>query len=968
MWNLGLFAFAQPWILLALAGLPLIWLLLRLTPPAAKRFSFPAIRLLTGLNTPEETPARTPWWLLLLRLLIVALIIIGLAQPLLNPSDRLAGKGPLLLIIDNGWSAAQSWPDVKAEADRVLGQAERENREVILITTAPTIASMTSQQNPTNNQNQSDARPPIASPKLPAGEARRQLAALAPHPWPSDRASLSAQLSEISLDEQVQVVWLSDGLKSSTISDLDADLANQLLRLGPTNLMAPQEAGLAHLLLPPRSLGGELVLRAQRAWTEGPGLITLRATGDDGETIAQVPLQFETGEAIGTVSLDLPAELRNRITAIRIAGEESAGATLLIDERWRRRPVGLVGPKSDSSPQPLLSEDYYLSRALEPFTELRKGSVEELLARDLAVLVVSDGANPLSPAEESLIAPWVRNGGLLLRFAGPNLAQAEASSLLPVQLRGGDRVLGGVLTWDSPAQLAPFEPQSPFANLAVPEEVVIKRQVLAEPSLDLAEKTWAKLSDGTPLVTAAKEGDGWTVLFHISANTEWSELPIAGLFVEMLERVLNVSQGVAGQGQESLAPIATLDGFGRLTAPAPEVLPWVLESDREDGDQAGEDAAADASSSALSLETPLGPRHPPGYYGSKEQRVARNLGQEELSLAPLTGLPDGILQSPYDQVRELDLKPWLLLAAFALLLVDFFISLLLRGHLPIGRGPLSATTSLMVFSASLSAGLIATSLLTAGPAMAQSSSGVSDYEDRRALEATLVPRLAYVVTDVSHIDDVSRAGLFGLTLVLQRRTSVEPGPPLPVDLEQDDLSFFPLLYWPVTPEQPLLSDRAKDKVNDYLKNGGTILFDLRDPSAGSQILGQSSEGSQNLQRIAEGLDIPNLEPVPPDHVLTKAFYLLQDYPGRYTGGTLWVESGENASNDGVTSVVIGANDWASAWAVNSVGQPVNVLVPGGPHQREFAYRFGVNLVMHALTGNYKADQVHIPFILERLGQ
>jgi hypothetical protein len=108
--------------------------------------------------------------------------------------------------------------------------------------------------------------------------------------------------------------------------------------------------------------------------------------------------------------------------------------------------------------------------------------------------------------------------------------------------------------------------------------------------------------------------------------------------------------------------------------------------------------------------------------------------------------------------------------------------------------------------------------------------------------------------------------------------------------------------------------------------------------------------------------------VPPDHVLTKSFYLMQEFPGRFSGGTLWIETTESRTNDGVASVLIGSNDWAGAWAVDEFGRPQFPVVPGGERQREFAYRFGVNLTMYAMTGNYKADQVHVPFILERLGQ
>ena len=124
--------------------------------------------------------------------------------------------------------------------------------------------------------------------------------------------------------------------------------------------------------------------------------------------------------------------------------------------------------------------------------------------------------------------------------------------------------------------------------------------------------------------------------------------------------------------------------------------------------------------------------------------------------------------------------------------------------------------------------------------------------------------------------------------------------------------------------------------------------------------------------------MPRLEPVPESHVVTKSFYLLSSFPGRWDGGSLWVEaiaqdgSSDSARkarvSDGVTSIMITSNDFAAAWALDERGRPVYQVVPGGENQREMAFRSGVNIVMHALTGNYKSDQVHVPAMLERLGQ
>ncbi len=927
MLDLGPLAFAQPWMLLALAGLPLIWLLLRVTPPAPRRLAFPAIRLLFGLRPPEETPARTPWWLILLRLAIAGLVILALARPLLNPATQLTGSGPLVLVIDDGWAAARHWQARRGVLDDLLGQAERAGRPVMVLSTAPDELE----------------RPPSATGLLSAAEARRLVRGLKPKPWPVDHSGALAAIERLNLPGSAHVVWLSNGLDDG----MAGALAKRLQKLGRLDVLRDAPADLARLLLPPKSEGLALTLRLRRASSAGPGAATVVASAEDGTLVASGELTFAAGEAEAQARIELPVEMRNRITRLSVENENTAGAVFLLDERWRRRPVGLVstGPVEDA--QPLLSEIYYLERALEPYTELHRGAVAELLQRDLAVLVLPD-TGALPGEDRKLLENWIERGGLLLRFAGPRLAEAgaartpgDAEPLLPVRLRGGDRRLSGVLTWDQPARLAPFDAKSPFAGLTVPQDVLIRRQVLAEPTLDLGERSWARLSDGTPLVTAARRGEGWVVLFHTTANTDWSNLPLSGLFVEVLRRLVATSQGVRGGDltERPLPPLETLDGFGLLGPPSATALAL----DRE------------------TLDTGrIGPRHPPGYYGARGLRRAHNLIAAEPPLKALEALPAGVRDGRYTRDRETDLKSWLLAAALLLALADLVIALGLRGLLArrIATGPGGAAALLLAV------------LLPWDPAGAQTGArtGAASTDDARALEATLQTRLAYVRTGVPAVDEVSHAGLSGLSRVLQLRTSIEAAAPLGVDLTRDELAFFPLLYWPIVPQQRDLTEIAVRKLNDYMRNGGTILFDLREVTGGARIMGRTSRAGVALQRLTRGLDIPPLAPVPSDHVITRSFYLMQEFPGRYSGGTLWIEATEARINDGVTPVLIGANDWAGAWAIDDGGRPMFAVVPGGERQREMAYRFGVNLAMYAMTGNYKADQVHIPFILERLGQ
>jgi len=510
-------------------------------------------------------------------------------------------------------------------------------------------------------------------------------------------------------------------------------------------------------------------------------------------------------------------------------------------------------------------------------------------------------------------------------------------------------VLGGVMSWARPAALAPFPEDGPFAGLAVPADVRVERQVLAEPDPDLGSKTWARLADGTPLVTGSRHGEGWLVLVHTTANADWSNLALSGLFVEMLQRMVGMSEGVsqasvgAAEEERSLAPLQTLDGFGRLAEPPPTALP--------------------ATVSAITAGA-AGPKHPPGFYGQPTARMALNLSSGIAAITPLGPLPAGVARETLVRAEAFDLMPWLLAAALLLLIADMAVALWLRG---LGPASLRAarraggTAAILLLAAGVPA-------LFPGQARAQDESAVAAGDaDSFALAAIEDTRLAYVRTGVPSVDATSRAGLHGLGLILNQRTSVEALAPMAVDIETDELVFFPLLYWPVVPEQPMPSDAALRRVNEYLKNGGSVLFDTRDHGA-ANLMGTVSASTERLRELARGLDVPPLVQVPPDHVLTKSFYLMQEFPGRWADGQVWVEAQESRFNDGVSPVIIGGNDWAAAWAVDDMGRVMFPVVPGGERQREMAYRFGVNVVMYVLTGNYKSDQVHVPAILERLGQ
>lgn len=126
-------AFTTPLLLWGLLLLPLLWWLLRALPPAPQRLRFPGIVLLEGLRDRRPEAERTPWPLMLLRMLALAALIIGLAGPVLNPEPAETAEGPLVVLIDGTYADARDWPQRLARAEAALAAAGRQGRPAALV-------------------------------------------------------------------------------------------------------------------------------------------------------------------------------------------------------------------------------------------------------------------------------------------------------------------------------------------------------------------------------------------------------------------------------------------------------------------------------------------------------------------------------------------------------------------------------------------------------------------------------------------------------------------------------------------------------------------------------------------------------------------------------------------------------------------------------------------------------------------
>lgn len=972
--------FLAPLALFGLLTLPVVWWLLRATPPAPRAQIFPAVALLRTLRPHQNDAVRSPLWLLLVRLAAVTCLVLGLAQPVMQ-GDRLpsTGHGPLLLVMDDGLFSASNWGRRIATAQGLVEDADHAGRSILFVRTAPA-ADGHEVQSP--------------SPRA-AIAVRQELDSMRPAPWRTDRAAVAQALNKLPHTNGT-VLYLADGVASPG----DEAFARALRAFGPVQeIHFPDASVLA--LAPAAERNSTQMARLLALPQPAPRSLSVRVHAQDGGTLAVLPLVLPAGAAQMDVPVTLPTAVRNRIDQLSLAGQASAVTTLLFDEGDRLRPVGLM--TSGAADTPLIGPLFYLRRALAPTADLHEGTPATLLAQPLSVIIAPDGTLA-NPAIRQKVKDWVKKGGTLIRFAGPALAGAQhgasadssestpeapagddtdtaetrpaASSpsadptadLLPVALLDGSRQLGGTMTWGAPQKLAPFDATSPFHGLDIPADVTISRQVLASPVADLAAHSWARLADGTPLVTHAALGKGDIILFHVSSTADWSNLPLSGLFVSMLQRLTDHANGVTIPADDTLlAPVLTLDGDGVLGPPPP---------------------AARGLKASDFARTAVSPAHPPGLYGPRAARRALNASSQITSLAPAT--PVGTVTSPGGRKPDTALAPFFLCAAAVLLLLDGLLVLAMRAGLSLrsvtGHHPGKQSLSLLLAGAltlpviayaqgassehqpAAAGGPVGTNTEAGTPASATAPSGPTPVPG-----AALETRLAYVITGHDDIDTVSRQGLQGLSDYTNARTSAMLGHPDGVRPGQDDLSYYPLLYWPITPDAaPTPAMTAA--LTAFMAHGGIVLIDTQGQDSGSQTdasgpyAGDAPGTRSALRRVTAGLPIPPLMTMTDHHLLAHTFYMLHEFPGRYAEQPVWVAREGEAENDDVSPVIIGSADWAHAWAVDESGNTPFAVLPDGADQRQLAYRFGVNTIIYALTGNYKADQVHVPMLLKRLGE
>ncbi|MCH8684296.1 DUF4159 domain-containing protein [Pedomonas mirosovicensis] len=914
MISLGPLSLAAPAVLAGLAALPLLWWLIRRLPPPTQRVVFPAVRLLGPVVEEPPPQARPPWWLLALRLGALTALLLGLAGPRWDPTPNAPSPDRLLLVLDNGWQAAPGWQEMISAARNRIEALEGEAARVALVTTAAPAGGWPNGVPPAPNW---------VTPRT----ALALLAQLAPQPWPADREATARQLARFAPGSADETLWITTGWDTEGAGRLGAVLE----ALGPARLVIVP----ARMLAIRQFDGTAGGWRVQLVRPEGLPAETARLTAVDtsGRPRAETLVTFPAGETSATVRLNVAVGDLARISRLTVSESRSAATTALIDAATLHPRVAVLSGERRGEPRPLQSAAFYVRRALEPYADVDAVPLEDMLSHEANLRVFLD--LPVTGQDQAAaMMRWVREGGIAITFAGPRIAQ-NGTELAPGPLLTGTRAVGTRLSWDKPQKLGGFATDGPLAGLSIDPEVTITRQVLvADPSAPGLMR-WAWLEDGTPLVTARAVGAGALVMVHANADPRWTNLPLSGLFEQMLRRFLPLvgrASQPSGAPQGSFALETALDAEGMLVNPRQprQVSPQDWE-------------AATAS-----------PQTPPGLYRAGGVSRVLNLMRGNGPISPLfrfepladaAGLP---VSTGTGARAPVDLATPLLILGLLLAVIDGFLSL--GKALPF-RWPGKRTTATAAIAAlALLAGVLAIPQTGHAQILPPLVPRQAPADEIPAAAVDPV-QLGYVTTGNPAADSLARTGLDVLTRVLGTRTAVRAGAPVAVNLEKDELGPLALIYWPVTGggagARPL-SPEAAARLSAYLSSGGLLVVDL----------GANPPPPGIVRQVLQPLGLPRLEPLTSDHVLARSFYLLDRYPGRVQGQTVWVEAGTEGGSDGaVAAVVMGSADWAGAWASH---QDINA------RQREWALRFGVNLVMYALTGTYKADQVHVKAILDRL--
>ena len=619
---------------------------------------------------------------------------------------------------------------------------------------------------------------------------------------------------------------------------------------------------------------------------------------------------------IEIINLSFPIEIINQIESIRLVGQNHAGAKYYFDDFSKKKNIAILTNNEFYNQSPLLSPIYYIKKSLHPKHTIKIEKIENIINQDYSTIIIP-GKIKIPNELNDRLNKWLLEGGTLIRFAEEGMV-GKYSSFLPYQeTYSRIRYIDSQLTINNKLIISAFEKDSIFYGIEIPRDINFNKQLIFEVNSEQVN-ILAKLNDNTPLVSMKKFGDGEIILFHIGANNDWSNLPISSLFSDILNRVLLFSKNSKSYNLNNLNLNKEIDGFGNLITPKRIV-------------------SIDNFEKLKTLKPSI--ENPPGKYENNQISIFLNLATNITDYT--TEKNNSIVDTSYSFETSRDLSPTILKIILSMFILDILITIMIKNNVSYLR-IFARKKGLLVFI------IFFLACIKIDNVIANQT------------------YLAYIKINNNQINKVSAIGLENIRNLLETRTSINAKGVIGLDIKSDNIFSYPFIYWPLT--RNLLDIKKPEiiKIKNYLNNGGIIVFDVIEFSRDTFNLKEKK--FQNIRNFLYDIGADELSLIPEDHTLTKSFYLLSKFPGKWDNKILFIENSNLEYKDGVSSIILGFNDWAKAWAIDKNNIPLFPVVPGGERQRELSYRFGINIAMYALTGNYKSDQIHLKSILKRLNK
>lgn len=899
-----------PLALIPLILLPIIWFISKNIPPKPKTQILPSLRFLKGIKTNKPQNFDAPLWLKILRSFAIGLIILGLASPIWQKEKAINNQNNnYIFIFENGLSGANEFEIAKNNAIKII-----ENNEAI--------SKNSNQYIILQSANAQDIAPKTAS------NAIAILEKMQPAPFFTSDKNLLNAFAKINI--KAQIFYFGDGLKHQ----FQNELFNKIKSFGNINYLAPSSPFFAinNVKINENSLNIQIIGNGNSAQLE---------SYDIGNNLLST-----NNISTGNNNINLGANIINKITYLKIKGQNNAGATWIINSFEKRLNIGIENIKNPDNP--LLSENYYIENAAKIIGNVNSASIDELVKMRPNAIIFPD-RNGFSQNEIQELINYINQGGMVIRYAGAKAASANNDILLPAKISPQIKVMNNSFSWVENT-IEPFPQNSPLFGLDIDPNIQINGLVRTEESNNV--DIWARLKDKSPLISAKKMGQGYIVLIHMPASSIWSNLALSKYQYEFLRRIMSKTQGQSLPVSERaptlpLVPQIIINGNGKIEKPNENIKAIAPEDWQK------------ASPSFLT---------PPGIYEGGSSLFIMNALKTDFNIEALN--PPNYFKKLNIENNQFAFKPILVLFGALLLLFDMIFSSKsnLKFKKPksfknIGKimGAL-ALISLFGFEASpnisKAQNLDENSLVPWGQVLDEPPPIGSQQETKT--NSTL--KLAYIITNDEHINNEAKQGLEALAKAMTMRTNAEVAEVVGIHPNSDELAFYPIIYW-LLPDNPQSLDEKSTKALDfYMQNGGVVFIDTKGK-------GKSIKASQDAVKAAlNGLHVPPLEKTPQDHVLNRTFYLLHSYPSNFGDANLFIESKESSNmsaNDGVSPIIIGDGEFAAVWAKFNNQSPLASRNQEELDQ-ELAIRFGINICMYALTGQYKNDQLHIPMILQRI--